>query len=165
MARKIETWDELEKSIMEDVAESLSESDKLTYVDNDSPTFVLRHALDTEFYAKYVPKEYDPYPPRITGESIKGSKSILKGNTATMEVYHDTDMMSKYAGLQPEGYYRYTQDDVDISYDIPDMIEEGNIYPYGMRTGYTETAVKNLEDGQLHDYLVKRLKAKGWDTA
>jgi hypothetical protein len=163
LPRKIDSWEALEKAIMEDVAESLSKSDELKYKDNDSPTFNLIHALDTEFYQLYNPKVYDPNPKFVTRDAIKSEVKRV-GNEVIMEIFHDIDFMRQFAGDDAGGEYkRYTTyDGEDITEDIPDMIEDGDIYPYS-RSGYTEEARKNLDEGdKLYNYIVKRLKEKGW---
>jgi hypothetical protein len=165
LPRKIDSWEALEKAIMEDVAESLSKSDELKYKDNDSPTFNLIHALDTEFYQLYNPKVYDPNPKFVTRDAIKSEVKRV-GNEVIMEIFHDIDFMQQYAGDDVGGgLKRYvTQKGVNITEKIPDMIEDGSIPPYDItRKGYTEEARKNLDEGDnLYNYIVKRLKEKGW---
>jgi hypothetical protein len=161
MAKKITTFKELEKYLMSEVVEILNNDE-----DKDSPKQVLKDSLDSEFYDLYTPSVYDPSPSQITKKSIMSSATQV-GNKFNLEVYHDTDMMSSYAGLyggDSGSYYRYMEGGRDISQHIPDMIENGEIYPYN-RSGYTEKARRDLEEGgKLRNFILKGLNKKGYNA-
>lgn len=150
----VKSWKDLEKALMK-------ARDKALEGTGGRAKELVKDRIDKDVYSVASPSVYKrTYELR---ESIQPSKVKSNGDTAELEIGHDTSLIGSYS---PNQHYSVVDGSSSVDY-IAEIVHDGKsgkIFGEGFWTKkrpYMDNAKEEMKDGKYKKFMVEELKRQG----
>ena len=150
----VKSWKDLEKAL-------IKARDKALEGTGEKTKELVKDRIDRDVYSVASPSIYErTYELR---ESVQPSKVNSKGNTAELEIGHDTSLIGSYS---PNQHYSVVDgsSSVDSIAEIVHDGKSGKIFGEGFWTQkrpYMDNAKEEMKDGKYKKFMIEELKKQG----
>jgi hypothetical protein len=175
VAKVVNSIDELIKVLKKDVFEAMDDMKKDYKQDNDNPKYVMMQKIDEKVYSGTNSWYENSFGLR---ESVEATNAMDIGDVVEVGIYHDltNDKFQANADEWQYGSHYSKKWGEDIREILPEILN--NERQWGIIEGlfssgasfrdkdraYVDEALKDLKDGRLKRWLLKKMMAKGYEA-